>query len=87
MHHGRPYTIPDRCPLFPPLPYHYRGYRRLSAYCRADPAGIRAALPDGLELAGDVIEVFVVAFPDPAPLDAYEEGGIIVPVHCGDTQV
>jgi acetoacetate decarboxylase len=86
QHHGRPYTIPDRCPLFPPLPYHYRGYRRLSAYCRADPARIRAALPAGLEAAGDVIEVFVVAFPDAGPLGSYEEGGIIVPVHCGGTQ-
>ena len=37
----RRWPIPDRCPLYQPLPYHYRGYRRLSAYCRADPARIR----------------------------------------------
>lgn len=58
-YYGGPYNIPDRCPLYLPLPYRYRGYRKLSAFCRADPAGIGRALPKGFEAAADVIEVFV----------------------------
>jgi len=79
-----PFTMPDYCPLYDELPYHYKGYRKLSAFCRTDPEALARALPDGFEPASDLMEVFVMDVPDGGPLGAYQEGGIVVPCRYGD---
>jgi acetoacetate decarboxylase len=82
----RPFTLPDRTPLFKPAPRHYKGYRKLSLYCEASLAGIRKALPQDFETASNVIEVFVMNCPEVHDLAnpemgprAYLEGGVVVP--------
>ncbi len=89
--HGSPFTVPDRTPLFKPMPRFYKGYRKLSVLARATRAGIEKALPEGFEYAGDIIEVFVmqcpevhdVANPAMGPRN-YLEGGVVVPARYGD---
>lgn len=81
----RPFTLPDRSPLFKPPPRHYKGYRKLSLYCEASLAGIRKALPQDFETASSIIEVFVMNCPEVHDLAnpemgprAYLEGGVVV---------
>lgn len=82
----RPFTLPDRTPLFKPAPRHYKGYRKLSVYCEASLTGIRKALPQDFETVSNVIEVFVMNCPEVHDLAnpemgprAYLEGGVVVP--------
>ena len=81
----RPFTLPDRSPLFKAPPRHYKGYRKLSLYCEASLAGIRKALPRDFETASNVIEVFVMNCPEVHDLSnpemgprTYLEGGVVV---------
>jgi acetoacetate decarboxylase len=83
---AKPFTVPDRTPLFKPMPRHYKGFRKLSIFCRANIDGIRKALPADLEVVSDVIEVFVMNCPEVHDLAepvmgprAYLEGGVVVP--------
>lgn len=85
-----PHTVPDRSPLYKAMPRHYKGYRKLSIYCRADIDGIRKALPAGFSPASDLIEVFVMHCPEVHDLDNpemgprnYLEGGVVVPITFG----
>ncbi|MHB1218608.1 MAG: acetoacetate decarboxylase family protein [Alphaproteobacteria bacterium] len=82
---NRPFTLPDRSPLFKAPPRHYKGYRKLSLYCEASLAGIRKALPQDFETASNIIEVFVMNCPEVHDLSnpemgprAYLEGGVVV---------
>jgi acetoacetate decarboxylase len=86
-----PFTLPDRTPLFKPVPRLYKGYRKLSLTCEGDAAGIAKALPEGFEAQGTIFEIFVMhcpevhdlAEPDMGPRN-YLEGGVVVPVRYGD---
>lgn len=80
----RAITIPNASPLYQALPYHYKGVRKLAAYCRCDPAALTKILPPELELIGDVCEVFAMEAPDAGPLGRYNEGGVVIPVRYGD---
>src|SRR3546814_16110827 len=90
---NHPFTVPERSPLFKPVPRFYNGYRKLSVYCRASADGIGKSLPPGLECNGEVIEVFVmhcpevhdVANPEMGPRN-YMEGGVVVPARYGDLE-
>jgi Acetoacetate decarboxylase len=84
MFHGKSYTMPDSAPLYPEVPYEYKGYRKLSVLCKANPEGIRKALPVEFEPVGDVIEVFLMSIPEVGGLDPYMEGGIVIPCRYGD---
>lgn len=82
---NRPFTLPDRSPLFKAPPRHYKGYRKLSLYYEASLAGIRKALPQDFETASSIIEVFVMNCPEVHDLSnpemgprAYLEGGVVV---------
>jgi acetoacetate decarboxylase len=85
------FTVPDRTPLFKPMPRFYKGYRKLSVFCEAAIEGIQKSLPDGFIAADNVIEVFVmacpevhdVANPEMGPRN-YLEGGVVVPVRYGE---
>jgi acetoacetate decarboxylase len=91
MDQHTPFTVPDRTPLFKPMPRFYKGFRKLSIFCQASSEGIKKSLPEGFAPAGDVIEVFVmhcpevhdVANPAMGPR-AYQEGGVVLPVRYGD---
>lgn len=76
----RPFSTPHVAPLYQPLPYHYRGVRKISAFCRCDADALRAFLPDEFELSGDVCEVFQLEAPDAGPLGHYSESGVVIPV-------
>jgi len=76
----RVFTIPHAAPLFGNLPYHYRNVRKISAFCKCDPAKLARMIPDEFELAGDQCEIFVMEAPDAGPLGSYNEGGIVIPV-------
>uniref|UniRef100_UPI003B51B47B acetoacetate decarboxylase family protein n=1 Tax=Roseovarius indicus TaxID=540747 RepID=UPI003B51B47B len=76
----RPFSTPHVAPLYKALPYHYRGVRKISAYCRCDPDALRAFLPDDFELLGDVCEVFQLEAPDAGPLGHYSESGVVIPM-------
>ena len=65
----RPFTVPDRTPLYKALPRHYVGYRKLSVFCEASPEGIRKALPADFEYVSNHIEVFVMDCPEVHDLD------------------
>jgi len=87
----RSFTVPDRSPLFKPIPRFYKAFRKLSVYCEASEAGIGKALPQGLEPDGTTIEIFVmhcpevydVASPEMGPRN-YLEGGVVVPARYKD---
>jgi acetoacetate decarboxylase len=86
----RPFTVPDRTPLFKALPRHYVGYRKLSVFCEASPEGIRKALPADLEYVSNQIEVFVMDCPEVHDIDdpamgprTYLEGGVVVQAAYG----
>ncbi|TQI75350.1 acetoacetate decarboxylase [Bosea sp. AK1] len=86
----RPFTVPDRTPLFKALPRHYVGYRKLSVFCEASPEGIRKALPADFEYVSNQIEVFVMDCPEVHDMDnramgprAYLEGGVVVQAAYG----
>lgn len=76
----RTYTIPNAAPLFQALPYRYQNVRKVSAFCKCDPVKLARFIPDEFELAGDVIEVFLMESPDAGPLGQYNEGGVVIPV-------
>jgi acetoacetate decarboxylase len=77
------YSLPQYAPLFGRPPYHYRGYRKLSAVCRADRAALAAALPAPLTLESDLVEVFAMDVPDAGALGSYREGGVVVKASYG----
>jgi acetoacetate decarboxylase len=77
------YTMPDVSPLYPPLPYRYRGYRKLSVFATAGSDALRSMVPAPLVLAGDVFEAFVMEAPDVDGLRPYSEAGIVIPVRHG----
>lgn len=90
---ARPFTLPDRSPLFKGLPRHYQGYRKLSAFCEASPDGIRKALPADFTYVSNIIEVFVMECPTVHDLDnpemgprTYLEGGIVVTAAYGNVR-
>lgn len=82
-----PFTVPERSELIKPLPRLYKGYRKLSVFCKASAEGIAKSLPPELQCDGDVIEVFVMNCPEVhdeantvmGPRN-YLEGGVVVPV-------
>jgi len=80
-----PYSTPHVAPLYPELPYPYRGIRKLSVYCRCDRASLAAFLPPEFELLGDVCEVFVMQAPDAGALGSYDEAGLVIPVRYDGT--
>lgn len=74
------YTIlPEYAPLFPQLPYHYKNYKRISVFGRANEDAIRKFLPDKFEYLSNVFEVFVLRNEEVNGLDPYSEGGIVIP--------
>lgn len=79
-----PYSTPHVSPLYDDLPYHYRGVRKVSVFCRCDPQALTRFLPRELERVGDVCEVFVMHAPDAGPLGRYDESGLVIPVRYGD---
>jgi acetoacetate decarboxylase len=79
-----PYSIPHVAPLYPPVPYHYQGVRKLSVFCRANPDAIREAVPYPLDPASDVIELYVQDAARADPLAGYAEGGVIIPAQFED---
>lgn len=84
MFYGKSYTMPDSAPLYPEVPYSYKGYRKLSVLCKANSEGIRMALPVEFEPVDDVIEVFLMSVPEVDGLDPYMEGGVVIPCSYGE---
>jgi len=76
--------LPDVAPLYPPLPYKYTGYRKVSVFCRANRQGLEEGVPYPLQPVSDLIEVFVMSVPQVTGLVPYTEGGIVVPVRYRD---
>ncbi|MGF7160874.1 acetoacetate decarboxylase [Rhodoligotrophos appendicifer] len=81
------FCVPDRSPLYKPLPRLYRNLRKLSVYARGDMAGIRKLVPPEFEPASDIVEFFVMHCPivhdeaDPTMGPrCYSEGGVVVSV-------
>lgn len=72
--------MPVHSPLYPPPPYHYRRYERLSAFCVGHEEAIRALIPPPLEYASNHFTAFVMVVTDIEGLRPYEEGGIQIPV-------
>lgn len=70
-------SMPEYAPLYPELPIQYDGFRRVSLFCEASEAGVRALLPDFLEYESNEIEVFLLHAPSVAGIEEYWEGGII----------
>ncbi|MEG2184725.1 MAG: acetoacetate decarboxylase family protein [Cloacibacillus sp.] len=85
MFHGRSFTMPDAAPLYSGVPINYKGFRKLSVLCKADPAGIRKTLPAVFTPLGDVIEVFLMNVVNVDGLDPYMEGGIVIPCKYEET--
>ncbi len=87
------FTIPESSPLFKPMPRFYKGYRKLSIFCKSSAAAIQSALPPGMTCNGEIIEIFVmhcpevydVANPVMGPRN-YMEGGVVVPVRYGELE-
>jgi acetoacetate decarboxylase len=82
-----PVCIPDRSPLFKPLPRRFSTYRKLSVFARGNPDGIRKAIPPEFEPASDIVEYFFLDYPvvhDMADQTmgprAYTEGGVVLSV-------
>jgi acetoacetate decarboxylase len=73
-----PYTMPDVSPLYPPLPYRYHGYRKLTVVARAAARDLAAILPEPFELSDDRFEVFFMDAPKVDGLRPYAEAGLVV---------
>lgn len=78
------FTMPDAAPLYPELPFEYRGYSRLSVYCSTDVDVLAALLPPPLEATGSRFESFFMNAPDVSGLAPYAETGIVIPCRVGD---
>ena len=74
------YTLPQHGPLYHAPPFVYKGFTKVSVFCRVDEKAIRAALPAPLEVRGDVAEFFIMDVPEGGSLGSYAEGGVVVPV-------
>ena len=86
-----PFCVPERSELIKPLPRFYKGYRKLSLFCKASTAALAKALPPELAVDGDLIEVFVMECPEVHDVSnpvmgprRYLEGGIVVQARYGD---
>ena len=79
-----PYSTPHVSPLYNELPYQYRGIRKVSIFCRCEPASMDRFLPPELVRVGDVCEVFVMHVPEAGDLGTYDEAGLVIPVRYGD---
>ncbi len=74
------YTIlPEYAPLYPKLPYHYKGFEKVSVFCRADVDKLKRHIPKEFELTSDIFEVFVLKNNEIDGLKPYSEGGIVIP--------
>ncbi len=79
------YTVlPEYAPLYKQLPYHYKGYQKVSVYCRGKTEAISKFLPKEFEPVSDVFEVFVLKNHIIEGLDPYSEGGLIIPCKYKD---
>lgn len=85
MFHGRSFTMPDAAPLYSGVPINYKGFRKLSVLCKANPEGIRKTLPSVFTPVGDIVEVFLMNVVEVEGLDPYMEGGIVIPCKYEDT--
>lgn len=72
--------MPVYSPLYPPPPYHYRRYERLSAFCTGHEQAVRSFIPAPLEYVSNRFTAFVMVVTDVEGLRPYEEGGIQIPV-------
>jgi acetoacetate decarboxylase len=72
--------MPVYSPLYPPPPYHYRRYERLSAFCVGHPDALRDFIPPPLEYVSERFTAFIMVVTDIDGLRPYEEGGIQIPV-------
>ncbi|WP_227134714.1 acetoacetate decarboxylase family protein [Halorubellus salinus] len=70
-------SMPEYAPLYPELPIRYEGFRRLSVFCEATEAGVRALLPEYLDYHSNELEVFLLHAPNVDGIEEYWEGGII----------
>lgn len=79
------YTIlPEYSPLYQPLPYHYKDYHKISAYCRGHKEAIQKFLPQSFEYVSDVFEIFILNNENIDGLSPYAEGGIVIPCRYKD---
>jgi acetoacetate decarboxylase len=79
------YTVlPEYAPLYPPLPYHYKNYHKISVYCRGNRNAIEKFLPSKFEFVSDTFEIFVLKNDQIEGLDPYSEGGIVIPCKYKD---
>lgn len=72
--------MPVYSPLYPPPPFHYRRYERLSAFCTGHEEAIRSFIPSPLEYVSNRFTAFIMVVADVEGLRPYEEGGIQLPV-------
>jgi acetoacetate decarboxylase len=75
------YAMPAQRPYYPPLPTYYRDVRFQLVYFRADPARLRALLPEPLEPAEDGLCVaFGIDVPFSSSYGPFHEAGIQIKV-------
>lgn len=79
-----PYTMPDVSPLYPPLPYTYTHYRKLTIVGRARERDLARYLPAPLDLADDRFEIFFMDAPEVDGLRPYAEAGVVLRVRYQD---
>lgn len=79
------YAMPPHRPYYPPLPTYYRDVRFQLVYFRADPARLRALLPEPLEPAADGLCVaFGIDVPFSSSYGPFHEAGIQIKVTFGE---
>ncbi|MYL33843.1 hypothetical protein GLW08_11035 [Pontibacillus yanchengensis] len=71
--------LPEYAPLYSKLPYHYKNFKKVSAFCKADKTKLQQFLPKEFEVTSDVFEVFVLQNDYVEGLDPYSEGGLVIP--------
>jgi acetoacetate decarboxylase len=76
------YAMPAHRPYYPPLPTYYRDVRFQLVYFQADPARLRAYLPEPLEAAEDGLCVaFGIDVPFSSSYGPFHEAGIQIKVN------
>ena len=81
---ARRFTTPIAAPAYPPGRYRFTDREYLNIIYRTDPAALREAVPEPLEIDEPLVRFEIMHMGDVGAYGPYTEGGLAIPVRFGE---